>query len=140
MERGKKYSWSAERGLYEVNTETRREVDAPAVQADEMEPMQSMADCKFYTSKSVYRRSLKELGFIEVGNNVEGLKPSENLFETKKYNDQLKEDMTRAWYEVRDKNAPLSELDRERCKRIDRNTKRTDYDRRTRDSDGRVRE
>lgn len=140
MERGKKYSWSAERGLFEVAQETKREVEAPAVLPDEMAPMQSMADCKFYTSRSRYRQSLKEQGFIEVGNNTEGLENKTNVFETREYNEQLKEDMTRAYYECRDKMAPLSELDRERCKRIDRNNESNDYDRRERDRDGRSRD
>lgn len=140
MERGKKYSWSAELGLYEIGEETKREVDAPAVAVDEMEPMQSMADCKFYTSKSAYRKSLKRLGFMEIGNNTEGLNKKENIFETREYNEKLKEDMTRAYYEVRDGMAPLSELDKERCKRIDKNQERTDYDRRERDQYGRTRE
>lgn len=114
------------------------DVDAPFVIQDEMEPMQSMADCKYYTSKAIYRRSLREQGFIEVGNDVDGFK-SENVFETKEYNRQLKEDMTRSWYEVRDGMAPLSELDKARCKRIDNNMTRQDNDRRSRDRNGAVR-
>ena len=112
----------------------------PVVHTDEMEPMQSMADCKFYTSKALYRQSLKEQGFIEVGNNTEGLKSNVNPFETEAYQKQLKEDMTRSYYECRDKMAPLSELDRERCKRINKQTRGTDYDRRERDRSGRVRD
>lgn len=139
MERGKKYTWSPERGLHECNTETKREVAAPAVQADEMEPMQSMADCKFYTSKARYRQSLREQGFLEVGNDVDGFKEV-NPFETEEYDKQLREDLTRSYYECRDKMAPVSEFDRERCKRIDRNNRKTDYDRRERYRDGRPRD
>lgn len=112
--------------------------NAPTVHQDEMEPMQSMADCKFYTSKSAYRRSLKEQGFIEVGNDVDGFKHV-NPFETKEYDAKLKEDMTRSWFECRDKMAPISEFDRERCKRIDKQRKGSDHDRRERDRDGRSR-
>ncbi len=139
MQRGKKYSWSQERGLFEVNSEKKEEVAAPTVHADEMEPMQSMADCKFYTSKSAYRRSLREQGFIEVGNDVDGFKRT-NVFETKEYDAQLKEDMTRAFFECRDKMAPISELEREKFKRMDRQRQRTDYDRRERERNGRVRD
>lgn len=139
MERGRKYTWSAERGLHEINTETKREVEAPAVKVDEMAPMISHADCKIYTSKSAYRRSLREQGFIEVGNDVDGFKPK-NFFETREYDEQLKEDLARSYYEVRDGMAPLSELDKERCKRVNKNTKRNDHDRRDRDRDGRVRD
>ena len=35
---------------------------------DSMDPIRSHADGKVYDSKSVYRRSLKAGGFIEVGN------------------------------------------------------------------------
>lgn len=139
MKSGVKYTWSEERGLYEVGTEAKREVEAPATHTDEMEPMLSHADCKTYTSKSAYRRSLREQGFIEVGNNVEGFK-QKNPFETREYDEQLREDLARSFYECRDKMAPMTELDRERCKRIDRNRSRGDYDRRERDRDGRTRD
>ena len=109
-----------------------------AVHQDEMEPMQSMADCKYYTSKSKYRQSIKEQGFIEVGNDVDGFKPR-NIWEEREYNDKLKEDLTRSYYEVRDGMAPLDEIDRERCKQINRHNERYTYDRRERDRDGKPR-
>lgn len=139
MERGKKYSWSPERGLFEVGAEPKREVEAPSVMPDEMEPMQSMVDCKFYTSKSAYRRSLKEQGYIEVGNDVDGFKKT-NVFETKEYDAQLKEDLTRSYYECRDKMAPVSEWEREKFRRMDRNSKRYGHDRRERGRNGRTRD
>lgn len=105
---------------------------------DECDAFQSMADCKHYTSKARYRQSLREQGYIEVGNDVDGFKPV-NPFETYQYNKQLKEDVARSYYEVRDKMAPLSDLDRERCRRMDRDRKRHDYDRRERHRDGRLR-
>ena len=40
------------------------------IAGDEHEPFQSMADGKWYDSKSVYRRSLKDHGMIEVGNDT----------------------------------------------------------------------
>lgn len=133
MNRGR-FKWDAEKGCL-VPVEKPARVESHAVHTDEMEPMQSMADCKFYTSKSAYRRSLKEQGFIEVGNDVDGFKPK-NVFETPEYMEQLREDMTRSYYEVRDGMAPLSELDRERCKRINHYNEHYNYDRRDRDRDG----
>lgn len=135
------FRYNSETGAWEeFDPKTQRKVvEAPTVHQDEMEPMQSMADCKFYTSKSRYRQSLREQGFIEVGNNDEGFKDV-NPFETREYREQLKEDMTRAWYEARDKMAPLSDLDKARCKRIDQQNKRNSYDRRERERNGRVRD
>jgi hypothetical protein len=133
-----KFRWDGEK-LVPYEKERPPEVDAPNVKVDEMAPMQSMADCKYYTSKSAYRRSLKEQGFIEVGNDVDGFK-KKDPFATKEYQRQLKEDMTRAWYECRDKMAPASELDRERYKRIDRQNERAKHDRRERDRTGRPRD
>lgn len=40
----------------------------PFVIKDGHTPFRSMADGKMYDSKSVYRRTLKEKGFVEVGN------------------------------------------------------------------------
>lgn len=40
----------------------------PMVISDEHAPFKSMADGRIYDSKSAYRRTLKEHGFIEVGN------------------------------------------------------------------------
>lgn len=138
--RGKKYTWSEELGkLVEVERETPRDVDAPAPLQDSMEPMQSMADCKFYDSKSKYRQSLRDLGYIEVGNDVDGFKPK-NPFETRQYQEQLKEDLTRSYYECRDKMAPVSEYERSRFTRMDRDRQRSDYDRRDRDRTGRTRD
>lgn len=133
------YRWNAETNSWESLRKEAPKVDAPFVHQDEMEPMQSMADCKFYTSKSKYRQSIKELGFIEVGNDVDGFKPK-NPFETREYEEKLKEDLTRSWYEVRDGFAPLSELDRERCKEVNKHNERYTYDRRERDRDGKPRE
>lgn len=116
-----------------------KQVDAATFIPDDCDPFQSMVDGSWWTSKSNYRRHLKANGKIEVGNDVDGF-GSVNPFETKEYKEQLKEDMTRAYYETRDRMAPLSELDRERCKRIDEKNKRNSYDRRERDRSGRTRD
>lgn len=113
--------------------------ERPHIITDECEPFQSMVDGSIHTSKARYRQHLRDNGKIEVGNDVDGFKPV-NPFETREYQEQLKEDLTRSYYEVRDGMAPLSEYDRERCKRINRDTRRNSYDRRERDRDGRVRD
>ena len=135
MNRGK-FTWDGEKL---VPVEEAKPKETHFVIDDEIPGgMQSMADCKIYTSKARYRQSLREQGFIEVGTNHEGFKPK-NPFEEYDYQKQLKEDCARAYYEARDKMAPLSELDRERCRRIDKDRARSDYDRRERERNGKLR-
>lgn len=53
----------------------RSDLPFPAVMSDAMEPVQSMASGKFYTSKRAMRAEYKALGMIEVGNDPARLKP-----------------------------------------------------------------
>lgn len=130
--------WNGER-VELVPVEQAERIPKPNVITDECEPFQSMVDGSIWTSKAAYRRHLRANKMIEVGNDVDGFKEV-NPFETEEYNRQLKEDLTRAYYETRDKMAPLSEYDRARCERINKQQKRNDYDRRERDRYGRVRD
>lgn len=43
---------------------------APRIIRDVVEPFQSMADGRLYDSKSAYRRTLKERGLVELGNDA----------------------------------------------------------------------
>lgn len=113
--------------------------ERPNIITDECEAFQSMVDGSWWTSKARYRQHLRDNGKIEVGNDVDGFKQVDP-FSTREYQEQLKKDLTESYYAVRDGMAELSELDRERCKRINRDTKRNSYDRRERDRDGRVRD
>jgi hypothetical protein len=45
------------------------------VQSDSIEAFRSMADGRFYTSKSRYRSDLKARGLIEVGNDAQSKAP-----------------------------------------------------------------
>ncbi len=135
MERGK-FTWD---GTKLVKVEKPAKLETVQIITDECEPFQSMVDGSIWTSKARYRQHLRDNKMIEVGNDVDGFKPY-NVFETREYDEKLKEDLTRSYYEVRDGMAPLSEYDKERCKRINRDTKRNSYDRRERDRDGRTRD
>lgn len=109
---------------------------APAVHPDEiMGGMKSMADCKVYTSKSAYRRSLREQGFIELGNDEDTRRP-EHWTEHRDYQERLEGDAEQAWYAVRDGMSPMTEIDRERCKAIDHNLEHYNFDRREFDEYG----
>lgn len=48
----------------------------PAIITDRHKPFRSMADGKWYDSKSAYRRSLKAHGYEETGNDRPTLKPA----------------------------------------------------------------
>jgi hypothetical protein len=53
----------------------RSDMPIPFVASDTMEPVQSMVDGKFYTSKAVLRASYKAAGVVEVGNDPARLRP-----------------------------------------------------------------
>lgn len=48
----------------------RSHLAAPAVISDTHAPFRSMADGRIYDSKSAYRRTLKDRGLVEVGNDT----------------------------------------------------------------------
>lgn len=48
----------------------RSDLSAPMLMRDHIDPFQSMADGQFYDSKSAYRRTLKERGLVELGNDA----------------------------------------------------------------------
>lgn len=98
---------------------------------DEMEPTKHMANGKIYTSKSKFRAATKALGYEEVGNDVNYRvkKPERNV-------GNLEEDISRAYYQVRDNEAPLSEFDKERCKIQNNTIRHYCYDNRERNPDG----
>lgn len=133
MSRGK-WTWDTEKGCL-VPVEKPQPLSAPEVMPDEMEPMQSMVDCRYYTSRSAYRKHLKSRGYIEIGNEI-NFQYKHNPYEEYAYNKQLEEDCARAYFEARDGFAELDEIDKERCKRIDRQNKKYSYDRRPRDRNG----
>ena len=99
--------------------------------------VKSMADGKIYTSKSALRRSYKRLGFVEVGNEKSWDKPRER---PANYEKELQDELGRAYYDVRDGNAPLSELDKARCEIINKQIRDNVYDNRERDESGNPRE
>lgn len=53
----------------------RSSLPAPMLIRDEMPPTQSMLDGKYYTSKRELRRTYKDAGVVEVGNEIGHLKP-----------------------------------------------------------------
>lgn len=96
------------------------EVNAPQVITDELPSgFRSMADRQFYTSKRKYRDSLKRLGKIEIGNaTLDELKITQTKAEKEEYEQQLEDDVRWSRNAVKYNEAPLDELDKERCRII----------------------
>lgn len=101
----------------------------------------SHGDCKMYTSKAALRRSYKEQGFIEYGD--QELPEPQTRFNNKQmqeeYEKKLMEDIEQAYYQCHDGMAPITELERERFKTIDKMFEENN-DGRERDEYGRLRE
>lgn len=111
---------------------------APYVHDDECD-ITSMVNGKRYTSKAVYRQHLRDAGYIEKGNDEET--PNYEMRNDPIYNRQLEKDAQEVWYRLRDGMEPtMDELTKERCKVIDRNSNRYNYDRRELDEYGNPRE
>lgn len=53
----------------------RSDMPVPYLASDTMEPVQSMLDGKFYTSKSKLRATYRAAGVVEVGNDPARLRP-----------------------------------------------------------------
>lgn len=55
----------------------RSDLPFPMVMSDEMDPVQSQLDGKFYTSKALLRATYRQAGCVEVGNDPQRFKPRE---------------------------------------------------------------
>ena len=87
-------------------------VNAPAVHGDEIiGGIESMVDGKIYDSKSRLRKSYKELGYVEKGNDrlPAPRRPTEReIFE------EIREDTEKAFYDLKYGRVPLTEQEKER--------------------------
>jgi len=137
MSRGK-FTWDEKLGKL-VPYGEQPKTETHGVITDEIEPLESMVSGRIHTSKASLRAEYRRYGVIEKGNDHRTDKPV-HFTETDAYQRQLEEDATKAWYAVRDGMAPLTELDKERCKIMDHNMENYSYDRRERDRDGNPRE
>lgn len=128
------YKWDAKtKKMIKCEPEKPREVNAPFVLTDDMPATKHMGNQKFYTSKRRFRDATKAGGWEEVGNEVNhrAAAPIDPRAEEK-----LEAEITKAYYAVRDGQAELSELDKERCKIINKNLKEYNHDRRAVGPDG----
>lgn len=135
MNRGK---WTIDKETGKlIPFEKKASVQTHAVIPDEI-CIESMVDGKIYTSKAELRRHYKRAGYVEKDKGYR-VTP-DNPYESREYREKLEEDTARAFYAVRDGMAPLSELDRERCKLLNHNLEHYNYDRRYYDDDGNPRD
>lgn len=111
--------WVDEEFYRDYQRENPPERKAPMVIMDTMTPTQHMVDCKFYDSKSAFRAATKKYGYVETG-----VQPVKQKGPRTSYNDaeraQLRADVEKSVQEVKYNQAPLTELDKERCKIINR--------------------
>lgn len=122
------------RGRFRYDKEERRLVpcDAPRkleihhVQGDEMEPLRSHAtpDGKVFTSKSAYRRHLKAAGFRETGGDHLKVDPAKLQREAEEEEErQRREDIEKAYYDVKYGKVEFTEREIEQHKREQREWK-----------------
>lgn len=130
-------SWIDYEDIVQWQKDNPREAKSAAIICDEMPPTKHMANGRFYNSKSAFRRATKALGFVETGH-VDVAPPKPKTGYTEAEREKLRADIARSYYEVRDGMAPLTELDRERCKIINKQIE-NGYDNRERDEFGKVR-
>ena len=115
--RGTAY-WDKETQTWVEYRPERKQVLAPAVVPDEMAPVETMADAsgRVFTSRSAYKRHLKERGFeVTGGDHLTGKPP-----ETRSNYDEIREDATRIANQIKYGDYPFSEKDKELCRREQR--------------------
>lgn len=100
--------------------EAKKEVNAPTYLSDEIPPTECMADGKIYTSKRKMSDAVRAHGFTETGG-VRDVASAPREYDREK---SIREDIERAYYQVKYGEAPLSEADRARCREMNRRLKR----------------
>lgn len=121
-------------GWFRFNKETKeiepftpeapKEVNAPTIITDEMAPTLNHANNKMYTSKRRLRDAYKALGVVETGGVLPKVEPKKRSAE------DIRHDVEKALYDVRNNNVPATEQEKETWKREER--KFQDYKKRQR--------
>jgi hypothetical protein len=116
------FVWDAKKKKLVQRVSKRREqaapATAPAFHSDEMAPIEFNG--KVFTSRSRYAAEAKAMGYELTGGEKTTTAPTKRDREA-----EIKETLDRAYYMVRDGNAPLSERERERCKKQNELLKRS---------------
>lgn len=80
------FVWDGDEWVDIATLPPRPKPKGPAIISDHHDPFKSMADGKVYDSKSAYRRSLRERGLVELGNEM----PQERAFEPRSVKEDIK--------------------------------------------------
>lgn len=98
MTRGK-FVWDSKKNKM-VRVKSEKKTSTHFVQGDEMEPLQSPISFqkKFFTSKSAYRRHLKENGFRETGGDHLNEKPETD---EEKLDREYEEEIKQSYYDIK---------------------------------------
>jgi len=91
-----------------------KQVNAPFVWTDSMQAVEHPASGKIYESKSAFRRETKRYGLEEVGNSRNFANKKESISKVP----EIEAALIQAKAMLDSGTAPLSEKDREVCKRI----------------------
>lgn len=110
--------WDKEQHKFVEFGKKKKDVNAPAIIGDEIEPTMSMTGSdKIYTSKSALRREYKEMGYVEVGEVIRHTPPK---IDKEKRRREIREDLEKTLNDLRYGNIPVSEKERAKCKEEER--------------------
>lgn len=101
--------------LVQVKEAPKIKAEAPFVQTDEVPEIESMVDGSKFTSKARYRRHLKDHGYIERGNEA----PQKPKY-VRSTRQEIRETAEKAYMDVKYGRVKLSDEEKERCLREER--------------------
>lgn len=112
-----RYVWdSNQKALVEIGARDYREVNAPFVIQDTIDTVMHPGTCAYTDSRSMFRRMTKASGLSE--RDSSRVAPSNPNYRDMD-SDSFARDVKIAYEQVKSGNAPLSEYDREMCRRMD---------------------
>lgn len=95
-----------------------KKVHAFHIKNDEMPPTVHPVTGEVFTSKKKFRAATKATGYEEIGDQRRQTKPREHL-DTE---ENIRADVEKAWYLARDNMAPITEKEKELCRREEERT------------------
>ena len=116
-----KFRYDKEKRCMVPCDEARRISKAHGVITDEMEPIESMATPhrEIFTSKSKYRQHLRALGFRETGGaHLQDIPSAKE--EEEKTEKEIREDIEKAYYDVKYDRVEFTEAEKEKHRREER--------------------
>ena len=100
----------------------RRPSTGISIRTDEMKPTECMANGKVYTSKRKYHDAIEAHGY-ELTEGERVTSPRNETKENERHEADMAADIEKAYHQVKNGDAPLTELDKELCKIQNRTVK-----------------